>query len=247
MKIAILTLFPEAIEPYISASIPGRARERGAVAISVHNIRDWTTDRHGRVDDYPFGGGAGMVMAPQPLFDCIDAVKGGMPVGTRTAFMTPSGKLFNNRLARELAALPGLLLVCGHYEGVDQRVIDGRADMEISVGDYVITGGELAALIVTDAVIRFIPGVVGNAGVHEEESFEQGLLEYPQYTRPADFRGMKVPDVLVNGHHARIDEWRREQSILKTARTRPDLIKAAPLTPEERKLIEDTEADRENL
>jgi tRNA (guanine37-N1)-methyltransferase len=237
MRIEFLTLFPEVIEPYLAASIPGRARQSGRVGFAVHNIRDWTQDRHGRVDDYPFGGGAGMVMSPQPLFDSIDAVRSAMPEGTQVVCLSPGGALFTNRMARELAALPGLLLLCGHYEGIDQRVIDCRVDREISIGDYVLTGGELAALVVADAAMRFLPGVVGNQDVHAEESFEQGLLEYPQYTRPADFRGLPVPEVLLGGHHARIAAWRREQSLLKTARVRPDLIEKAALTEEEKERI----------
>jgi tRNA (guanine37-N1)-methyltransferase len=237
MKIRFLTLFPEVIEPYIAASIPGRARHKELVDIRVHNIRDWTQDRHGRVDDYPFGGGAGMVMTPQPLFDSIDAVRAQMPEGTRVVYPSPCGVPFDNRLARELAALPGLLLVCGHYEGIDQRVIDHRVDIEISIGDYVLTGGELPALIVMDAVLRFIPGVVGNECVHDEESFERGLLEYPQYTRPAVFRGIPVPEVLLSGHHAHIAAWQRRQSLIRTASVRPDLIKGAQLTQAEREEI----------
>lgn len=237
MKISFLTLFPEVIEPYIAASIPGRARQKGLADISVHNIRDWTQDKHGRVDDYPFGGGAGMVMTPQPLFDSIDAVRAQMPAGTRVVCPSPGGVPFDNRLARELAALPGLLLVCGHYEGIDQRVIDHRVDIEISIGDYVLTGGELPALIVMDAVLRFIPGVVGNECVHDEESFERGLLEYPQYTRPAVFRGIPVPEVLLSGHHAHIAAWQRRQSLIRTASVRPDLIKDAQLTQAEREEI----------
>jgi tRNA (guanine37-N1)-methyltransferase len=188
------------------------------------------------VDDYPFGGGAAWSCRAAP-FDSIDAVRGAMPEGTQVVCLSPGGSLFTNRMARELAALPGLLLLCGHYEGIDQRVIDCRVDREISIGDYVLTGGELAALVVADAVMRFLPGVVGNQDVHAEESFEQGLLEYPQYTRPADFRGLPVPEVLLGGHHARIAAWRREQSLLKTARVRPDLIEKAALTEEEKERI----------
>lgn len=223
MQFNILTLFPEVFPSYLGASIPKRGIESGKLSVKLTNIRDFTVDKHRRVDDSPFGGGAGMVMTPQPLFDCIDDVKVSMPAGSKVIFMSPGGRVLNNKLARELAHEPGLILLCGHYEGIDQRVIDQKVDMELSIGDYVLTGGELAALVVMDSIIRFIPGVVGNENVHDDESFEDGLLEYPQYTRPADYRGLKVPDVLLSGHHKNIVAWKAKQSIKKTKENRLDL------------------------
>ncbi len=224
MKISVLTLFPELITPYFEASIPGRGAKQGLYELEAVQIRDYTLDKHNRVDDYIFGGGPGMLMAPQPLADCIDDVKSRHAPGTKVVYLSPGGRVFNNRIAREYAQLPGLILLCGHYEGIDQRIIDNWVDEELSIGDFVLTGGELAAMAVADAVIRFIPGVIGNLGVHEEESFETGMLEYPQYTRPADFRGFTVPEVLQNGHHAKIQAWRDEMAEEKTRRVRPDLL-----------------------
>ncbi len=224
MKISILTLFPELITPYFEASVPGRGAKQGLYELEAVQIRDYTLDKHNRVDDYIFGGGPGMLMQPQPLADCIDDVRKRHAPGTKVVYLSPGGKVFNNRIAREYAQLPGLILLCGHYEGIDQRIIDHWVDEELSIGDFVLTGGELAAMAVADAVIRFIPGVIGNLGVHEEESFENGLLEYPQYTRPADFRGYVVPEVLQNGHHAKIQAWRQEMAEEKTRHVRPDLL-----------------------
>lgn len=224
MDFSFLTLFPEVITPYLAASIPARAAAAGLVNYHIYNIRDFSQDKHRRVDDYPFGGGAGMVMMPQPLFDCIDAVRAKMPPASPVVYLSPGGRVLDNRLARSLAREPGLILLCGHYEGIDQRVIDQRVDMEVSIGDYVLTGGELPALVLMDAVIRFIPGVLGNDEATGEESFEQGLLEYPHYTRPASFRGLDVPEVLLSGHHAQIAAWRRSMALEKTRRVRPDLL-----------------------
>ena len=223
MKISLLTLFPEVMSPYLSASIPGRAQELDLLSVEFINIRDFSHDKHSRVDDAPFGGGSGMVMTPQPLFDAIASVKQASP-SAKVIYLSPGGATLTAAKARALAQENHLAFVCGHYEGVDQRVLDACVDEEISIGDYVLTGGELPALVVVDAVIRFIPGVLGNATSHSDESFEQGTLEYPQYTRPAVFRGLAVPEILLSGHHAQIESWRREQSLLKTQRVRPDLL-----------------------
>ncbi len=224
MRISILTLFPEVLEPYLNSSILGRARQAGHLEVYLHNIRDYSTDKHRRVDDYPFGGGAGMVMAPQPIFDCMEAALQNHQQPCTRVYLSPQGERLTNTLARELSIEEDLILLCGHYEGVDQRVLDTLIDREISIGDYVLTGGELPALVTLDALSRFIPGVLGNEDAHRDESFEDGLLEYPQYTRPAEFRGMAVPEVLLGGHHARITAWRREESLRRTRERRPDLL-----------------------
>ncbi len=245
MKISILTLFPEVFSAYFASSVPGRALEKGLFELELVNIRDYSTDKHHRVDDAPFGGSAGMLMGPQPLFDCIEDVKRRHEPGTPVIYLSPCGRVWNNVRARQHASSgTGLILLCGHYEGIDQRVIDTLVDEEISIGDYVLTGGELPAMVLVDTLIRFIPGVVGASDVHLEESFEGGLLEYPQYTRPADFRGMKVPEVLLTGNHAWLAAWRREQSLLKTQRLRPDLLEKAPLTEKERLWLKDQEKER---
>jgi len=230
MRISILTLFPGIIEPYIESSIVKKARDAGKLTVELFNIRDYSSDRHRCVDDYPFGGGAGMVMMPQPIFDCVRDVKTRHEKPCKVVFMSPAGRRLDNRVAREFAGDEGLIILCGHYEGVDQRVIDNLIDEEISIGDYVLTGGELAAMVFMDAVVRFIPGVLGNENAHDEESFEDGLLEYPQYTRPADFEGLKVPDVLLSGHHENIGKWRRRMQIRKTLQARPDLLEKAGLS-----------------
>jgi tRNA (guanine37-N1)-methyltransferase len=203
------------------ASMLGRAQENGLLQLHVHNIRDYTDNKHKKTDDYPFGGGAGMVMMAQPIFDCVDAVLDGHKA--RRILLSPRGKTLDQKLAKELAGEERLLLLCGHYEGVDERVMS-IMDEEISIGDYVLTGGELPAMVLVDCLSRFIPGVLGSEESAEDESFADGLLEYPQYTRPADFRGMQVPEVLLNGHHAKIQAWRKEQARLKTALNRPDLL-----------------------
>jgi len=231
----VLTLFPQVLDPYMSASIPARAIAGGHITYKSMDIREFSQDKHRRVDDAPFSGGAGMVMAPDPLFRAIAAAKAQMPQGSPVVYMSPAGRTLTNRIARDLAQLPGIILLCGHYEGMDQRVIDTQVDMELSIGDYVLTGGELAALVVMDAVMRFIPGVVGNQSVHMDESFENGLLEAPQYTRPADYNGLIVPPILLSGHAANIAKYRREQALLRTARMRPDLFEKAEMTEKERR------------
>ena len=221
MRIDILTIFPEMFEGVLGASMLGRARQSGLIDVRVHNIRDYTDNKHKKTDDYPFGGGAGMIMMAQPIFDCVDAVLGGE--SARKILLSPRGKTLTQKTARALATEERILLLCGHYEGVDERVMT-IMDEEISIGDYVLTGGELPAMVLTDCVCRLIPGVLGSEESAADESFSEDLLEYPQYTRPAEFRGMAVPEVLLNGHHAKIVAWRREQARLKTALNRPDLL-----------------------
>ena len=221
MRIDILTLFPEMFDCVLSASMLGRAQANGLIDIRVHNIRDYTDNKHRKADDYPFGGGAGLVMMAQPIYDCMDAVlEGGQ---AHRILMTPRGRTLNQMIAHELSAKDRLVLLCGHYEGVDERVMY-IIDDEISVGDYVLTGGELPAMVLIDCVSRLIPGVLGSEESAADESFSEDLLEYPQYTRPASFRGLDVPEVLLNGHHAKIQAWRQEQARLKTALNRPDLL-----------------------
>jgi len=220
MKISILTLFPDMFAP-VKESILGRAQGGGKLEICIYNIRDYTSDKHGKCDDYPFGGGAGMVMMPQPIAACVEAVD---PDHTaRRIYMSPKGQRLCQDKVAELAAYPDLLLLCGHYEGVDQRVLDMYFDEEISIGDYVLTGGELPAMVVCDCVARYVDGVISSASLIDE-SFSDGLLEYPQYTRPAVFNGEEVPPVLLSGNHAQIDKWRREKSLEITRKNRPDLL-----------------------
>ena len=219
MHFDIFTLFPGMFQGPFTESILKRAQERGLLSIALHNIRDVTTDRHHIVDDYPYGGGAGMVMKPEPIFAAIEAVYQSGPI----ILLTPQGRLFNQHIAMELAAEPRLTLLCGHYEGIDERVRQHLVTDEISIGDYVLTGGELAAMIVVDAVSRLLPGVLAAAST-QEESHTSGLLEYPQYTRPPEFRGWRVPDVLLSGHHEQIARWRRKEALRLTRQRRPDLF-----------------------
>jgi len=236
MRIDIMTLFPELVETVLSESIIGRARKSGTLDIRTYNIRDYSEDRHRRVDDTPYGGGMGMLMAAPPIYNCFEAVKkDGDPVsedGTRVIYMSPRGKIFDQSMAKRLAGYGRLVILCGHYEGVDQRIIDEIVDEEISIGDFVLTGGEIPACIVADAVGRLVPGVLSDAECFEKETFEDGLLEYPQYTRPPVFHGMEVPEVLLSGHHANIEAWRHEKSVEITKKNRPDL--AARLPSEEK-------------
>jgi len=219
MKIDILTLFPAFFEPFLSTSIIGRALESGAAEIEATNIRDYAYDRHKRVDDYCFGGGPGMLMKPEPLARAIDDCR---RADSTVIFLSPKGEPFSQQIAQELSEAKHLVFICGHYEGIDQRIIDSRVDREISIGDYVLTGGEIPAMVIADAIIRLLPGVLGE-GSAEDESMQSGLLEYPQYTRPRIFEGMEVPDVLLSGNHKAIDDWRRQQAILETKKKRFDL------------------------
>ena len=238
MKINIMTLFPEMCEAVLSESIIGRARENGFVEIECVNIRDYTTDKHNRVDDTPYGGGMGMLMQVQPIDDCYKAICEKSGKKSRLIYMSPCGEVLTQEKVKKLASLDEITLLCGHYEGIDRRVIDSLVDEEISVGDYVLTGGELPALILADAVSRMLPGVLPNDEAKELESHYNGLLEYPQYTRPYEWNGMKVPDVLISGHHGNIEKWRREQSLLMTAKYRPDMLRKADLSESDKKFLE---------
>lgn len=238
MKITILTIFPEMFESVLNSSILGRAREQGLIEVECVDIRPFSDRKHKNTDDYPFGGGAGMVMLAQPIMDAMASVTGENFSGRRI-YMGPRGTTLTTAKARELAKEEHLVLLCGHYEGVDQRALDACIDEEISIGDYILTGGELAAMVLTDCVSRFIPGVLGSGESAEEESFSDGLLEYPQYTRPRELNGMEVPEVLLSGDHAKIKAWRRQESLRATKRFRPDLLEKAELTPKEKKLLEE--------
>ena len=227
-RVNILTIFPEMFESFFSASILGRAREQGLIDIRTTDIRPFSNSKHHNTDDYPFGGGAGMVMMAQPILDAMKAVTAEYPSAKRI-YLGPRGKKLTTSLARELAQEKELILLCGHYEGVDQRALDACVDEEISIGDYILTGGETAAMVLVDCVARFIPGVLGSSDSPEEESFSDGLLEYPQYTRPRMLEGMEVPEILLNGDHAKIKAWRRRESLKATMKHRPDLLETAPL------------------
>ena len=224
MNFHILTLFPDMMKPYFAESILGRAQDKGLIKIFFHQLRDYATDKHRRVDDAPYGGGAGMIFKADVLVKAVREIKKNHPIG-RVCLLSPRGKLFSHAVAKNYSKLDSILLVCGRYEGVDQRAIDLAVDEEISIGDYVITGGELAAQIVVDAVARLIPGVVGDEEGPVDESHADGLLEYPQYTRPEEFEGKKVPEVLLKGNHAEIKRWRKEESLKITLKNRPDLLK----------------------
>lgn len=243
MIIEVVTLFPAMVEQCASHSIIGRARESGALQLRVVDLRDYTHDRHRTADDAPYGGGAGMVMKVEPLDEAITDLrqKAGEPV--RVILMSPQGRKLDQRLVEELAGEGHLVLICGHYEGVDERVREHLVDDEISIGDYVLTGGELPALVLVDAVARYIPGVLGKAESAEEESFRDGLLEYPQYTRPEEYRGWRVPEVLLSGHHAMIARWRRRESLRRTLERRPDLLASARLTRDDLQMLEELGAD----
>lgn len=221
MKIDVLTLFPAMFAGPLDESIIKRARQAGLLELHLHQLRDWTHDRHKTVDDRPFGGGPGMLLKPEPIFEAVESLQ---REKTRVVLMSPSGRKFDQAIARELAQQEHLLIVTGHYEGFDERIREGLADDELSIGDYVLTNGALPAMVVIDTVTRLLPGVLGDDASSTEESFSHGLLEYPQWTRPAEFRGMKVPDVLVSGNHAEIAKWRAEQAKKRTQEQRPDLI-----------------------
>jgi tRNA (guanine37-N1)-methyltransferase len=236
MRFDVLTLFPEMFTGPLQESIIKRAQERGLISVHLHNIRDYATGRHRITDDAPYGGGGGMVMKPEPIFAAVEAVLGdekGVPV----ILLSPQGRLFTHEVARELSRYPRLVLICGRYEGVDERVREHLATDEISIGDYVLSGGELAAMVIIDAVTRLLPGALGDPGATFEDSHAWGLLEYPHYTRPAVFRGWAVPEVLLSGNHAAIARWRREQALRRTLERRPDLLERAPLTEEDRAFL----------
>jgi tRNA (guanine37-N1)-methyltransferase len=238
MRIDILCLFPEMFVSPFSHSIVKRAEGKGLVEVVTHNIRDFTHDRHATVDDYPYGGGAGMVLKPEPVFEGVEHVRRVTGAAdSPVVLLSPRGRLFTQGVASELAGHAHLILLCGHYEGVDERVSEHLATDELSIGDYVLTGGELAAMVVVDAMVRLLPGVLGSDESAGEESHAGGLLEYPQYTRPEEYRGWRVPPVLLSGHHAEISAWRRRQSIVKTAARRPDLLSRVTLSDKERAWI----------
>lgn len=238
MIVDIISIFPDMFDGPMSASMIGLARERGVLDLRMHDLRSYTHDRHRSTDDTPYGGGPGMVMRPGPIFEAVDAVRDSNPVTPTVVFFTPAGRRFDQRIAEELSTHERLIFVCGRYEGFDERAVS-LADIELSIGDYVLTGGELPAMVVVDAITRLLPGVLGDATSAVDESFAAGLLEYPQYTRPPVYRGLEVPAVLRSGDHGAIARFRREQAILKTARVRPDLLEHAELTGRERELVDD--------
>ena len=226
MRFDIMTLFPELVRSVLSESVIGRAQKSGAITVEAHNIRDYSKDKHRRVDDTPYGGGKGMLMMAPPIYDCYEAIldKAGEQKSRRVVYMSPRGKVLTQSKAKELSALDHLVILCGHYEGVDSRIIEEIVDEEISIGDYVLTGGEIPACILVDAVARLVDGVLAAPECYENESHSAGLLEYPQYTRPVEFHGRTVPEVLLSGHHANIEKWRAEQALEITRRQRPDLL-----------------------
>ncbi|MEK4698854.1 tRNA (guanosine(37)-N1)-methyltransferase TrmD [Solibacillus sp. FSL R7-0668] len=236
MKIHVLSLFPDMFTGVFGASILKKAQEKGAVELAVTDIREFSENKHRQVDDYPYGGGAGMVLKPEPMFNAVEAITEGRK--PRVILMCPQGERFTQKKAEELALEDDLVFLCGHYEGYDERIREHLVTDEISIGDFVLTGGELPAMTVIDAVVRLLPGVLGQADSHIQDSFSTGLLEHPHYTRPADFRGMKVPDVLLSGNHAKIEEWREEQSFLRTLQRRPDLLEALELTEKQQNILE---------
>jgi len=238
MRIDILTLFPQMFDGLLSSSIIGRARERGLVDIRLYDIRAYTHDRHHIVDDYPYGGGAGMVLKPEPIFEAVEAIKEELDLASvPTILLSPQGRIFNQEIAKQVAGYEQLIIICGHYEGVDERVAEHLASDEISIGDYLLSGGEVAAMVVVDCVVRMLPGVLGSEASLAEDSHVEGLLEYPQYTRPALYCSWAVPSVLLSGDHGEIARWRRQQSLLRTAKRRPDLMGKATLSVEDKRLL----------
>ena len=244
MQFEIFTLFPEIFAPYLESSILQRARQRGLLEVNLYNIRDWTYDRHHVTDDEPYGGGGGMVMKPEPIFAAVEGVLGAPPA-CPVILLTPQGRLFTHAVAQEMARQPRIALLSGRYEGVDERVRQHLVSDEISIGDFVLTGGELPALVVVDAVARFLPGVLGDPEGAWDDSHASGLLEYPHYTRPPEFRGWGVPEILLSGDHARIARWRREQALLRTRQRRPDLLETAELSKADRKFLAQLEEEDE--
>ncbi|MHB9026016.1 MAG: tRNA (guanosine(37)-N1)-methyltransferase TrmD [Armatimonadota bacterium] len=242
LQVDVITLLPRVFEAYWSESMLGRAQQAGLLACRARQLREHAHDKHMITDDYPYGGGVGMVMKPEPLFEAVEAVRDGEP-GELVIVMAPTGEPFTQRMAEELAAFRHLIFVCGRYEAIDERVHAHLAQREISIGDYILTGGELPALVVIDAVARLLPGVLGGEGAAETESFVTGMLEYPQYTRPPVFREWAVPEILLSGHHEAIRQWRREQALRRTLERRPDLLQTAALTPEDRRMLERLEAE----
>ena len=259
MQFEVFTLLPEVFPPYLESSILKRASERGLISVHVHNIRDYAHDKHHTTDDTPYGGGGGMVMKPEPVFEAVESVLGSryaaplattrpptprtQPVTVPIILLTPQGRVFTQRVAEELSRYERIALICGRYEGVDERIREHLVTDEISVGDYVLTGGELPALTIIDAVSRLLPGVLGDPTGAEDDSHSMGLLEYPHYTKPPEFRGMKVPEILQSGNHAKIEQWRREQALLRTFNKRPDMLEKSELSEKDRKFINDLKSD----
>ena len=244
MKIDILTLFPEMFEGVFGTSILKKAQENNSVRFQVIDFRNYTQSKHKKVDDYPYGGGAGMVLSPQPLFDAVKALTNtNKEKKPRIILLCPQGELYSQQKAEELAKEEHLIMLCGHYEGYDERIREYLVTDELSIGDYILTGGEIGAMVITDSVTRLLPGVLGNETSAITDSFSTGLLEHPQYTRPADFRGLKVPDVLLSGHHERIEEWRRKQAFYRTYTRRPDLLRNRQLSNEQKRWLDEFKAN----
>ncbi|MFC6294010.1 tRNA (guanosine(37)-N1)-methyltransferase TrmD [Lactiplantibacillus daoliensis] len=246
MRIDILSLFPHMFDGPLHESMIGNAVENDLIEVGVTDFRDYTTDKHNHVDDYPYGGGAGMLLQPQPIFDALADVQTKHPSKGRVILLDPAGYQFNQTVAEDFAKEDHLTFICGHYEGYDERIRSLVTD-EVSLGDYVLTGGELGAMVMIDATVRLIPGVLGNSESAPGDSFSSGLLEYPQYTRPADFRGMKVPDILLSGDHGKIDDWRLEQALKRTYERRPDMLKQLKLSGKARQMLADIQADASEL
>ena len=238
MRFHVMTLFPDMVAGGLGTSITGRAIENHIFELNIVNIRDYSRDKHKHVDDYPYGGGAGMVMQPGPVYDCYQDIVKDMNKKPRVIYMPPQGKVFNQAIAEELSREEELIFLCGHYEGIDERVLEEIVTDEVSIGDYVLTGGELPAMVMIDSISRLIPGVLNNDDSAEYESFQDGLLEYPQYTRPETFMDKKVPPVLLSGHHGNIEKWRREESLKRTLLRRPELLETAELTKDDKKILE---------
>lgn len=247
MKFHIMTLFPEQISSFLSESITGRALANGIISLNTYNIRDYTLDKHGKTDDYPYGGGSGMLMQVQPVWDCYKSVISKIADGRKVKklYMSPQGRTFTQEMAKEFSSYDDLILLCGHYEGIDERAVELTGCEPVSIGDYVLTGGEMPAVVIVDAVSRLIPGVLHGADSSEIETFHDGLLEYPQYSRPEVFEGLSVPSILLSGDHGKVDEWRRQQSIIRTLRSRPELIDESKLSKKELKFLHSL--DMENM
>ncbi len=243
MRFDVMTLFPEMCEAVLGESIIGRAQKKGAIEVHCHQIRQYTTNKQMQVDDYPYGGGKGLVMYAQPIADCFKAVCEQAGTRPHLIYMSPQGATLTQKRAKELSALPAVCVLCGHYEGVDERVLEALVDEQISVGDYVLTGGELPALTLIDCVARMVPGVLSDEECYTEESHYSGLLEYPQYTRPAEWEGREIPEILISGHHENIRIWRRQQSLLRTAKLRPDMLKTAKLTEKDLEFLRENGFD----
>lgn len=243
IRFDVLTLFPDMFRAVLGDSIINRAAEKGLIELNFTDIRDYTKNKHKKVDDYPYSGGGGMLMTPQPVYDAYMSITKGLDYKPYTVYMSPQGKVFNQQTAVDLSKLNHIVLICGHYEGIDQRVLDMIVDSEISIGDFVLTGGEIPAMAVIDAVSRMIPGVLANENSYSDESHFSGLLEYPQYTRPEEFMGIKIPEVLISGHHANINRWKRQEALKNTFLKRPDMLEKAKLTNEDIKFLDELKKD----